>query len=616
MESPASKIPYWRMIFDQNAFTQDVIDHHHEGSGTDQDPYQVTWLQGDARDPMNYSTLHKCWITILVGMSTLASALTSSAYSGSLIEIIIRFKVSEEVSIVGISLFVLGFAVGPLLWAPLSELYGRRHVMNASALGLTAFTAGCAGAQNIETLLILRFFAGSMGAAPFAVSGGVIADTFDIKTRGLASGLYCAAPFLGPCLGPFVGGFLSENSGWRWVEGLVAIFSGLLGIISFFFLPETYAPVLLSKRAATLSAKTGKVYKSKVELTQGKQSPGTLFKTTLSRPWVLLFAEPIVLLLSIYLSIVYGILYMLFAAMPIVFQEKRGWSEGLGGLSFMGLTIGIVFSTLATFPMHAAYTKTTIAAKGARVPPEARLPGAMIGAICLPIGLFWFAWTNYPHIHWMASIAAGVPMGFGMVMVFLPVLNYLIDSYTIFAASVLAANVSMRSLFGAAFPLFTKAMYDNLGIHWASSIPAFLAVACMPMPFLFYRYGPAIRARGPFASASDKFMEKLYASGAAGAAAAAAAAAKKKEEESSEAQTDEGLSGGEAETEGVKDTESTDVEVEPKEAKTETQTQTQNESTREAHTETTQNTETIQTTETVVNSGSETDVPNVEAKSQ
>jgi len=142
-------------------------------------------------------------------------------------------------------------------------------------------------------------------------------------------------------------------------------------------------------------------------------------------------------------------------------------------------------------------------------PPEARLPGCMIGGVSLTVGLFWFAWTNSPSLPWIASVAAGVPFGFGMVLVFLSIMNYLIDAYVIFAASVLAANSVIRSLFGAAFPLFTTYMYDRLGIHWASSIPAFLALACIPFPFLFYKYGPAIRERCKYAAQAAEFMRSL-----------------------------------------------------------------------------------------------------------
>lgn len=299
-------IPKWWLIFDQGCVSQAIINHGYDGSGTEQDPYQVSWMEADERDPMRFSEVSKWLITILVGIQTLAVSLVSSAYSGSLNEVISDFQVSEEVAILGISLYVVGFAVGPLFWGPLSEIYGRRYIMIASCVGLTAFTAGAAGSKNIWTLIILRFFAATSGSAPFAVSGGVITDTFPAIIRGLASGLYCAAPFLGPTLGPIVGGFLSESAGWRWVEGMVAAFAGILAITTIFALPETYPPVLFRKRAHRLSALSGHVYRSKIEIEQGKKSPGAVLKFALSRPWVLLFREPIVFLLSVYLSIIYG----------------------------------------------------------------------------------------------------------------------------------------------------------------------------------------------------------------------------------------------------------------------------------------------------------------------
>lgn len=294
------------MIFDSGCVSQSILDHEYNGSGTEEEPYQVSWIENDPRNPMLFSAVSRWLITILVGMETLSVALVSSAYSGSIAEIIAEFEVSEEVALLGISLFVLGFAVGPLIWAPLSELYGRRPILIASATGLTVLTAGAAGSRNIWTLIILRFFGGCIGSAPFAVAGAVIADTFPSIIRGLASGLYCVAPFLGPTLGPIIGGFLSEAAGWRWVEGLVACFSALFCLVCVFALPETYAPVLLSRRAARLSSITGRVYRSKIEIEQGKKHPATVFKIALCRPWILLFREPIVLLLSIYLSIIYG----------------------------------------------------------------------------------------------------------------------------------------------------------------------------------------------------------------------------------------------------------------------------------------------------------------------
>ncbi|KAI0898916.1 MFS general substrate transporter [Annulohypoxylon nitens] len=504
----STTLPRWRLVVDQAGITPEVKNYEYEGSGTESDPYLVKWIPDDPRNPMNFSAFTRWSITLTVAVATLAVALVSSAYSGGVAEIIAAFHISTEVAILGVSLFVVGFAVGPLLWAPLSELFGRQVLFFVTYGALTAFNAGCAGAKNVETLLVLRFFAGAFGSSPLTNAGGVIADMFPASERGQAMAVFAAAPFLGPVLGPIIGGFLGVGAGWRWVMGFLAAFSGALWILGTFLVPETYAPVLLRRRAAKLSEMTGKHYLSIIDRDQGVLALGESFKIALSRPWILLFSEPIVFLMSLYMAIIYGTLYMLFAAFPIVYQQQRGWSAGIGGLAFLGILVGMLFAIAYTFPDNKRYIKVQ-EENGGFAPPETRLVPTMVGCAFLPIGLFWFAWTNSKSIHWMASIAAGVPFGFGMVLVFLSIMNYLIDSYTIFAASVLAANSVLRSLFGAAFPLFTSYMYANLGIHWASSIPAFLALACVPFPFLFYKFGPAIRKRCKFAGQSAAFMKKL-----------------------------------------------------------------------------------------------------------
>ncbi|KAJ5834159.1 Major facilitator superfamily domain general substrate transporter [Penicillium robsamsonii] len=507
--SVPTKIPFWRMVFDQGVVTQEIIDHPYPGSGTEEDPYAVTWIPNDPRNPMNFSEVRKWTLTMMVAVATLAVSLVSSAYTGGLREIMMQFDIGQEVATLGVSLFVLGFAIGPLLWAPLSELFGRQLLFVTTYAALTAFNAGVAGSQNAWSIIIFRFLAGSFGSSPLTNAGGVIADMFPAQQRGIAMSLFAAAPFLGPIIGPIAGGFIGmSDGGWRWVMGFLAVFSGTVWIIGGLLIPETYAPVLLRRRAERLSKLSGNVYQSKLDIDQGRPSLKESFKVSLSRPWVLLFQEPIVFLLSLYMAIVYGTLYMMFAAFPIVYQQYRGWNQGVGGLAFLGIMIGMLFAVAYSVWDNKRYIGVSNKHQGF-APPEARLPPCLLASVAIPIGLFWFAWTNYPSIHFMASIAAGVPFGFGMVLVFLSIMNYLIDSYTIFAASVLAANSVIRSLFGAAFPLFTSYMYENLGIHWASSIPAFLALACVPFPFLFYKYGPAIRTRCKFAAQSEAFMRKI-----------------------------------------------------------------------------------------------------------
>ena len=280
----------------------------------------------------------------------------------------------------------------------MSELYGRQLIFFISFALFTAFNAGAAGATNITSLIVLRCFAGLTGASALTNSGGVIGDMFPPAQRGLALSIFAAAPFMGPVLGPIVGGFVGENASWQWIEGVEAIFSGVLWILASLLVPETYAPVLLKNRARALSKRTGQIYQSRIEISQGKISVARTYRIALSRPWALLFREPIVFLLSLYLSIIYGVLYMLFAAFPIVFQENRGWSQGIGGLSFVGIAVGMIMAVLYNVWDNERFKKVETSAinNGDRgAPPEARLPPAIVGSVCLPVGLFGFAWVRW-----------------------------------------------------------------------------------------------------------------------------------------------------------------------------------------------------------------------------
>lgn len=388
-------------------------------------------------------------------------------------------------------------------------MFGRQVLFATTFGAFVVFNGAVVASQNIQSIIILRFIAGSFGSSPLTNAGGVIADCFPARDRGLALCIFAAAPFLGPSLGPVIGGFLGETAGWRWLTGFIALFSGVAWLAGVTLVPETYAPVLLRKRAQRLSKLSGKVYRSKLDIARPSTTLGESLKVALTRPWILLVKEPIVLIMSIYMAIVYGTLYMLFAAYPIVYQQGRGWSQGIGGLAFIGVLIGMLLCIAYCIWIDNPRYQKIVDKNGGIAPPEARLPSAIIGGILLPVGLFWFAWTNSPDLPWAASMAAGIPFGGGMVLVFLGIMNYLIDSYTIFAASVLAANSVLRSCFGAAFPLFTTQMYEALGIHWASSIPAFLALACVPFPYLFYKYGATIRKKCKFANESEEFMKKI-----------------------------------------------------------------------------------------------------------
>ncbi|TXT05087.1 hypothetical protein VHUM_03907 [Vanrija humicola] len=467
----------------------------------------------------------------------LAVSVGSSMLSAAILSLRHEFPGHNNMIYIMITgIYVLGFVVGPLLWAPMSEVFGRRIMFIATYIPFTAFNAGVCGAKDINTLLVLRFFAGTFGSSTMTNSGGIIADMFEAQQRGLAMGVFSVMPFLGPAIGPVAGGFLSQKSSWVWVAAVIAIFSAVLTAVESPLLPETYAPVLLRRRAALLSKATGKVYRcpqDKAKPLQIKQ----LFLHQLKVPYVLLFTEPIVAITSLYCASSLNTSQMQFTAFPLVFQGMRHWSPGIAGLAFVGVSIGALFAiAFIMLYVNPKYARD-LNAKG-YLPPEARLPSTIIGAVLFPVGLLIFAWTGTPaRIHWIAPIIATVPFGAGLVLVFLGVMNYLVDAYLMNAASVLAAGTVTRSILGVIFPLFTVDMYDAMGPRWAGTFTALLAIVFIPMPILLLFKGRKIRRlTKPGRDADDlgqtiaKMMLAQNAAAATGGAAAAGAPSAKNEE--------------------------------------------------------------------------------------
>ncbi|KAH8173728.1 major facilitator superfamily protein [Sarocladium implicatum] len=479
---------------------------HFDGCGTVEDPYVVEFKRDDPNNPFNWSQPRKWVITSVVTLSVFVVTLTSSAPASSSKELIPDLDLTRTEFTLSISLFVLGFAIGPAFWGPMSELYGRKLQWIVSHAAMTASFGGCAGSNNVAALLVLRFLGGVFGASPLVNSGGAIADMFAPAQRGLAMTLYGVAPFMGPILGPIMGGFVSEYVGWRWVHGVCCIAIAITGILGVIIVPETYGPELLNQKAHQLSKQGDEYYISVLVKGKGKQSVSEVFRKALFRPWIL-FLEPIVFVACAYMAIIFGTVYMFMGAMPIVFIQERGWTESISGLAFLGILVGIIGGlAYAIFDNKMRYTALSVAGEATA---ESRLPPAIIGAVALPLGMFAFAWTNSPSTHWAVCIVLSSPFGFGCVLVILPVITYLIDSYTIFAASVLAAAAIVRSIFGAVFPLFTPTMYQNLGIHWATSVPAFLTLVCIPFPLIMYKYGKTVRMKCRYAAEAAEMMRQL-----------------------------------------------------------------------------------------------------------
>ncbi|KAB8276304.1 major facilitator superfamily domain-containing protein [Aspergillus minisclerotigenes] len=471
-------------------------------SGKMEDWKLVTFTIDDPENPKNWSKAFKWYCTMVVAFTCFVVAFASSVITADIEGPAEEFGVSREVSLVVVTVFVIGFGVGPMAFAPMSEMFGRRPVYALTLLIAVIFIIPCAVSKNIGTLIVCRAIDGIAFSAPMTLVGGTLADLWKNEERGVPMAAFSASPFLGPAIGPLAGGYLADAAGWRWLYWLMLILAFVAWVLITFTVPETYAPTILKRRAKKLR-KTQNDSKYVTETELDSRPLGEKLRIFFFRPFQLLFLEPIVLFISIYMSVLYGLLYMFFVAYPIVYQGGKGWSAGSTGLMFIPLAIGVIMSA-ACSPFINKHYLSLYAKYGGKPPAEARLIPMMFSCWFIPIGLFIFAWTSYPQIHWFGPAVGGWPVGFGFIFLYNSANNYLVDTYQHQAASALAAKTFLRSIWGASTVLFTEQMYDRLGDQWASTLLAFIALACCAIPYVFYFRGESIRRFSRYAYNEDE----------------------------------------------------------------------------------------------------------------
>ncbi|VVT58596.1 uncharacterized protein SAPINGB_P006288 [Magnusiomyces paraingens] len=461
----------------------------------DIDPELVTWEgDDDPENPRNWPKKKKWVTTIIVAVYTFISPLASSIIAPAVTNMSENLHVTKDIEkSLTVSIFVLAWAICPLFVAPLSEVFGRRVVLNIAIVLMTIFNMACALSQNIAQLLVFRFLAGCAGAPPLSIGAGTMADLFNDRERNTALALYAVGPTVGPVVAPIISGFIAENTTWRWVLWVLTIFNGVIAVLGCIFYRETYAPVLLQWKAARLRKETGNEHLHTVfEIT--KEPFLKQLYTAVTRPLRLLMMHPVVQGLGLYMAFVYGFMYLMLVTFPALWTEKYGFSLGIAGLMYLSLGIGFCLGLwFWAWIIQWAYLKLT-ERNGGVAKPEYRIPMAPLSGVCLGIGLLWYGWSAQAQIMWlMPCIGTGI-FAFGIVAVFQCIQNYLIDMNPRFSASSMASAQVFRSFLGFGFPLFGKAMYDKLGYGWANTISGLLCfVLGIPFPIFVYIYGERLR---------------------------------------------------------------------------------------------------------------------------
>jgi len=468
-------------------------------------PIWIKFQQNDPTNPRDFAMWKKWYITCLVSFCNIITCLCAGGYSSGADEIAETFGVSSEVVTVGLSMYILGFAIGPLLLAPLSEYFGRSPVYVGSWFILFIFQLPLALAPNIGTIIVCRFIAGVGGSAPLTNTGGTISDLFRRDESGNAMRIYGVSSTFGPPVALIVSGYIAQQMGFRWLFWVYMIVTGAVWLLLALTLPETRHSIILEKKAKRLRevlAKEG-IAKDDTVISDAankgeKRSMHKLFAINLTRPFRFLFTEPITMGAAAYNGFIYGIVYLFNEAFPLVFGKNHNFNTGEQGLAFTGLAVGVLIAA-CFHPFQERYYLRRVAENGGKGIPEARMFQARYGAFLLPISLFWFAWTSFSSVHWIVPIIASSFFGAGIYIVILGVLNYVVDSYQTYSASALAGVILVRNVVGAGFPLFAEQMYQKLGYEWASTLLAFLSLLFVPIPIWWFYRGHQLRLKSPWA---------------------------------------------------------------------------------------------------------------------
>ncbi|CAK5262689.1 unnamed protein product [Mycena citricolor] len=467
----------------------------HTGTATVDDPFLVKL--DPSEDPLQFSTFRKWVVVAIISSASLCVTCSSSMASFTEQPIAKEFHVSRESTVLMISLFVLGLGTGPLITGPFSEVYGRSIIYKVSYALFVLFCVPVVFAPNLGVALTFRFLLGATGASFLSVAGGSMADLFSGSQVRLPIAVYTMFPFLGPVLGPSVSGFINQHLYWRWTYRILLIWSFVEVVAIFLFVPESYSPVLLQRKSRRLRKVTGdERYWAPLDRREINLTRSLLLSCSV--PFKLLIFDRMALLLNTWTALILGILYLMFQAFPLIFEQGHHFNAQSAGLTFMGIGIGMIVG-LSTQPLWDRQASVKLSPNGGTAPPETFLVMGQVGGIMVPLSLYWFAFTTYPRVHWVVPIIASIPFGTGTFFVFTATFTYLVTSYRPIAASAMAANSALRSSFAAAFPLFAGAMYNKLGTVGASALLAGLATIMVPLPFIFYRMGPELRAKSRFA---------------------------------------------------------------------------------------------------------------------
>ncbi|MCJ1393951.1 hypothetical protein MMC18_006828 [Xylographa bjoerkii] len=462
----------------------------------------VDWYNtNDPANPQNWSQKKKAFVALQIDLYTFVVYCGSSIYVASELGVIAEFGIEGTEASLGLALYVLGYGLGPLLWAPMSEIptFGRNIPYITSFAIYLILIIPTALVHNYGGLMVLRFLAGFFGSPCLANGGASMQDMYSLLYLPYAVSLWVSFAFAAPALGPTISSFAVVVEGWRWSFWEILLMSGPIFILWAFCLPETSASTILLHRAARLRQKSGnEKIRSQTEMDRQGLSARTIAVDAVVKPFEIMFKDPAVMFTNVYTALTYGIYYSFFEVFPLVYGPLYGFNLGETGLVFISIVIGCVLGMIIYLSYLHFYLIPDIKKNGFRV-QEWRLRPALPAVFVFTLSLFAFGWTANANVHWAAGVIFLIIYAASIYIILQCIFVYIPMSYPQYAASLFASNDFCRSLFAFAAVLFAGPMYSNVGIGQGVSIVGGLSVLGIVGIWLLYFYGAKMRARSKFA---------------------------------------------------------------------------------------------------------------------
>lgn len=381
--------------------------------------FLITWNgDSDPEQPLNWPARQKWSVTLTMSAIGFVAILSSSVVAPALQDIAKDLKMSPTEAQMAMSVYVLGLAFSPLVLGPVSEMVGRQPVMHATNAWFLIWTLAGGLARNKATMMTARYFAGTGGSLVYAIGAGVLSDVWRPQQRGKSLGLYSAVPLLGTAIGPVIGGVATQQLSWRWIFYIVAMLQGIVMVVSVFSFRETYAPVLLQRRALSLRKSTSNpAWHTRHEIQNAESNKASRIFQNLSRPIRLLLTQPILQLTTVYAAFDYGVLYLVLSTFATVWQERYRQSLVTSGLNYIAFVIGELTAAFAGAALTDRIWRRLRARKNNQIEPEYRIPLMLPGTFILAMGLLMYGWSAQVRSFWLVLDIGVALIGCGLLLI-------------------------------------------------------------------------------------------------------------------------------------------------------------------------------------------------------